>query len=84
MSLKVAYNPFEAFVKRGDAYVEKPGVVNGIEFDDATVALKRHVISQLHDEELALKLNRLGELIRKQHNEEIPALFEEIRGSYSG
>lgn len=78
MGLKADYNPYEAFVTKGRIFIESPGVISGMDFDDAVVAYKRYVISQLHDEPLSLKLNDLGKCVRSQDMDGARALFDEI------
>jgi len=78
MGLKTDYNPYEAFVTKGRTFIESPGVISGIEFDDAIVAYKRFVLSQLHDESQALKLNELGKCVRAQDVDRVSTLFDEI------
>ncbi len=69
MSLKAEYKPFEKFLQQGRNFIESPGAISGMEFDDAVVSYKRYVISQLHDEELSFKLNDLGKAVRNQEME---------------
>ena len=42
-----------------------PGLISGIDFDDATVTLKRYVLSELHDVGLGSRLAGLPRLIRE-------------------
>ncbi|MEJ1296581.1 MAG: hypothetical protein RNU03_15595 [Candidatus Sedimenticola sp. (ex Thyasira tokunagai)] len=78
MSLKAEYKPFEKFLQQGRSFIESPGAISGMEFDDAVVSYKRYVISQLHDEELSFKLNDLGKAVRNQEMEAAATLFEEV------
>ena len=47
------------FRAKANAFLDEPGLNNGIEFDDATVTLKRYVLSELHDQALASLLARI-------------------------
>ncbi|MES9856281.1 MAG: hypothetical protein ABW166_06735 [Sedimenticola sp.] len=78
MSLKAEYKPFEVFVERGRRFIESPGAISGMEFDDALVSYKRYVISQLHDEALSFKLNDLGKVVRSQEMDRVTSLFEAV------
>ncbi len=69
MSLKAEYKPFDKFLAQGRSFIESPGVITGMAFDDAIVAYKRYVISQLHDEPLSFKLNDLDKAVRSQDME---------------
>ena len=46
------------------AFLEQPGPITGIDLDDAAVALKRYVLSELHDQETASLLARFSAQIR--------------------
>lgn len=46
-------------------FLANPGLVSGIDFDDATVTLKRYVLSELHDVALGSRLAGLARLIRE-------------------
>ena len=54
----------ENFFSRARAFLESPGLLSGIDFDDATVTLKRYVLTELKDQELASTLARFQKLIR--------------------
>lgn len=78
MSLKAEYKPFENFLTQGRRFIDSPGAISGMDFDDAVVTYKRYVISQLHDEPLSIKLNALGKAVRNQEVDAAVALFEEV------
>ena len=44
-----------SFSDKAQAFLDSPGLVSGIDFDDAAVTLKRYVLSELHDQELGSK-----------------------------
>jgi hypothetical protein len=46
-------------------FLADPGLVSGIDFDDATVTLKRYVLSVMHDVPLGSRLAALPRLIRE-------------------
>jgi len=53
------------FRDKAAAFLEAPNLVNGIDFDDAAVTLKRYAVSVLNDQELASTLARFQKLIRQ-------------------
>jgi len=53
------------FRDKAAAFLAAPNLVNGIDFDDAAVTLKRYVVSVLNDQELASTLTRFQKLIRQ-------------------
>ena len=54
----------DGFSNAAKAYLEQPNPITGIDLDDAAVALKRYVLSELHDQEAASLLARFAGRIR--------------------
>ena len=54
----------DAFFQAARSYLADPNAVSGIDFDDATVTLKRYVLTTMQDMELASMLARFQKLIR--------------------
>lgn len=54
----------EDFTGKARAFLDQPNIVTGMELDDAVVTLKRFVLSQLADQDLASVLTRYPKLIR--------------------
>ena len=54
----------ENFRVKAQAFLSEPNLMTGIDFDDATVTLKRYVLTELHDQDLASMLARFQKLIR--------------------
>lgn len=62
-----------SFRDKARAFLAGPSLTTGIDFDDATVTLKRYVMSELHDQHLASTLGRFQKLIRQM---DVAALSE--------
>ncbi len=56
----------QAFFARADQFVSEPTVMNGIELDDATIALKRKLMSEQATHPAIGALNELAGLIRRK------------------
>lgn len=54
----------QAFYEKADRFLADPSVLNGIEFDDAVVKLKRLLNTEQPDSPLVGRLNTFGPLIR--------------------
>ena len=67
-----------SFSDKAQAFLDSPGLVSGIDFDDAAVTLKRYVLSELHDQELGSKLAQFPKLIRQLDVSTLAALITEI------
>ena len=52
------------FSDAAKAFMEQPNPITGIDLDDATVALKRFVLTELHDQDTAGLLARFSGRIR--------------------
>lgn len=52
------------FSDAAKAFMEQPNPITGIDLDDATVALKRYVLSEMRDQETASLLARFPGHIR--------------------
>jgi hypothetical protein len=72
------------FVRRGRRYLENPGAIAGMEFDDAAVAMRSQAGAHLQDSELATRLGQFGALIRQQKVDEVRALFDEVLEALAG
>ena len=79
MSLLAQTDPVMAFIQAGQRFIEAPGAISGMTFDDASVCLKTHVRTLEDNEDLTLMLNRLVPMIRQQDMEPLKSLFDEIR-----
>lgn len=66
------------FMAAADAFLKQPNAMTGIDLDDATVALKRYVLSEMKDQEFGSLLARLPKLIRTLNIAEISGLVTEI------
>jgi len=53
------------FRGKAEAFFAEPGLITGIDFDDAAVTLKRYVLSELRDQELGSRLAQIPGLIRR-------------------
>ena len=67
-----------AFREKAQAFLNEPGLMSGIDFDDATVTLKRYVLSEMHDETLGSLLARFQKLIRQLDVETLSRLVSEV------
>lgn len=54
----------DSFSTAAKAFLVQPGPMTGINLDDAAVALKRYVLSELSDQDTASLLARFPKLIR--------------------
>ncbi|MCB1786977.1 MAG: hypothetical protein H6953_13255 [Chromatiaceae bacterium] len=68
----------DGFREKARAFVESPGLMSGIDLDDAAVTLKRYALSELHDQELASLLGRLPKLLRSLDVTAVVGLLEQI------
>ena len=66
------------FLEKAQSFVADPSLVNGIDLDDASVTLKRYVLSVIHDEQLGSSLARLHKLIRRLDVAAISELAAEV------
>ena len=66
------------FSARAHAFLGEPNLVHGIAFDDAVVTLKRYVLTELHDQELASLLGRFQKLIRAMDAATLNALVVDV------
>lgn len=78
MSLLNPADPIEIFTRCGERFLSSPDPVNGMEFDDAVVALKRHAHVVLGNEVLAASLSPFGKMIRNREVDELRPLFEAL------
>jgi len=56
----------ERFLQLATQFEQSQNPVTGIDLDDATVALKRYLLSKDDDQETASLLNQLGKLVRSR------------------
>ena len=68
----------DQFREKAQAFLSEPSIVAGIELDDASVTLKRYVLSVLHDERLGSLLAKLHKLIRESNIEGVRELVAEV------
>ena len=80
MSLLHQTDPVTDFVEQGRRFFDAPGAVSAMAFDDAVVKLKRHALSQLKDEKLAIAIGRLGPMIRDQELDRLRDAYRDIAG----
>ena len=64
-----------AFQNAAKTFFDDPGLVSGIDFDDAAVTLKRYVLSEMHNVELGSRLAGVPKLIRQL---DVDALRQEV------
>ena len=64
-----------AFQNTAKTFFDDPGLVSGIDFDDAAVTLKRYVLSEMHNVELGSRLAGVPKLIRQL---DVDALRQEV------
>ena len=68
----------ENFSARAHAFLGEPNLIHGIAFDDAVVSLKRYVLTELHDQELASLLGRFQKLIRAMDTATLETLIADV------
>jgi hypothetical protein len=73
----------EQFRKTARTFLSEPSTVAGIDLDDASVTLKRYVLSELHDEQLGSLLVKFHKLIRESNVERISELVTEVESRLS-
>jgi len=73
----------ENFRARAQAFLANPSPLNGIEFDDAAVTLKRYVLSELHDQALGSTLARFQKLIRAADVVALQELLAQVEDTLS-
>lgn len=66
------------FREKAQAFLADPSLVNGIDLDDASVTLKRYVLSVMHDEQLGTLLSRFHKLIRSPNVQQLSELVAEV------
>lgn len=72
------------FHAKARAFLDTPNLMTGIDFDDASVRLKRYVLSELHDQELGSLLARFPRLIREMDVATLTGLVTEIQDRIRG
>jgi len=66
------------FREKAQAFIDKPSFVTGIDLDDASVTLKRYVLTVMKDETLGSALARIQKLIRQLDASAVSELLEEV------
>lgn len=66
------------FRAQAHAFLEQPAFTTGIDLDDATVTLKRFVLTEMKDQELASLLGRFAKLIRALDTGALRELVAEV------
>ncbi len=74
----------DSFLKAAEAYLAEPTLVNGIDLDDATVTLKRYVLSELHDQATAIELAKISPLVKHLETTVVSQLISELRQRLQG
>jgi hypothetical protein len=69
----------ERFLRLAGEFEKSQNPVVGIDLDDATVALKRYVLTEEKNQTLASTLGRLGKLIRNRDMATFSLELEQIR-----
>ena len=68
------------FSNAARAFLEQPSPITGIDLDDAVVALKRYVLSELHDQDTASLLARFPERIRVLDTAVLADMIADVEG----
>lgn len=79
MSLLNQTNPIDTFLQCGQQFLAAPNLLNGLELDDAVIALKRHAHLQLNNDELAATLGQFSPLIRNLDVAALQPIFERVQ-----
>ena len=66
------------FSARAHTFLGEPNLIHGIAFDDAVVTLKRYVLTEMRDQELASVLARFQKLIRAMDTATLNALVVDV------
>lgn len=66
------------FREKAQAFLAEPNFVTGIDLDDATVTLKRYVLSEMGDESLGSLLVKFQRPIRELDVERLSQLIAEV------
>lgn len=72
------------FIQAAEAFLADQNLVNGINLDDATVSLKRYVLSELHDQAAASELAKIPPLIRGLDTAALAELVGELKQRLAG
>ena len=67
------------FLDLSTRFQASPDPITGIDFDDAVVTLKRYVLTQMKDEDLATKLGQFQKLIRARDCQSVAELTHEVQ-----
>mgnify|MGYP000609160693 CR=1 FL=1 len=66
------------FREKARAFLADPNAINGIDLDDAAVALKRYVLSEMRDQETASLLARFPKLIRALDSASLSGMITDV------
>lgn len=67
------------FFAQAEQFLSDPTVMNGIEFDDTTVKLKRMLLSQQADHPAIGILNEFATLIRQKDTDKLQSHLSQLR-----
>ena len=71
---------FGDFLKKAQAFLSEPNFVTGIDLDDASVTLKRYVLTEMRDERLGSALGRVQKSIRNLDLAAVTELVTAVEG----
>lgn len=71
------------FSEKARAFLDDPNLMSGIDFDDASVTLKRYVLTELKDVALGSRLAEFPRLIRALDVETLKGLVAEVEAALS-
>lgn len=74
---------YTAFFHLGEQFLKESGGLISMDFDDATVKLKRHLMSNDGDPELVALLNSITPLLRDQKIEELAMVINKVKETRS-
>ena len=66
------------FQHKAQAFLAEPNIITGIDLDDATVTLKRYVLSEMGDESLGGLLAKFHKPIRESNIELLSQLIADV------
>ncbi len=73
----------DSFREKARRFLAEPGFLTGIDLDDASVTLKRYVLTELHDQELGSTLAGLHRMIRQIDTAGVSRLLTEVESRLS-
>ncbi len=66
------------FRRKAQIFLASPSPVSGIDLDDATVTLKRYVLSEMRDAQLGSLLGTVPKLIRKMEMDALSKVLDQV------